>query len=146
MDLPESKYCETVRDRFHASTRITPGCWLWTGTKRGRGYGRMTVGGKYASAHRVAYQLYCGDLADDMHVCHKCDNPSCVNPDHLFVGSHDDNMADKTTKGRAAMKLTAEQAKAIRAADGSLRAVAIEFGVNQSLVLQLRQRKIWKHV
>ena len=80
-------------------------CWYWkaSGTDNG-GYGRGSLYKKQMSAHRISYQLFYGDLSNDLVVCHKCDHPSCVNPTHLFQGTQRDNMRDMLNKGRGRTK------------------------------------------
>jgi len=77
------------------------GCWKWIGTKNKKGYGMMVYKGRIHASHRVSWQEFYGEIPEGMLICHKCDNPSCVNPDHLFVGSNQDNMDDMKQKGRA---------------------------------------------
>jgi len=90
----------TVKQRFEEKFIIQDsGCWKWTGALMGIGYGYFRVGDKLHGAHRVAYELYVGPIGI-MHVLHKCDNPACVNPEHLFLGTNSDNVNDMTTKGR----------------------------------------------
>lgn len=123
-------------------------CWQWMGYTNPKGYGRMWLNGKLHMAHRASYILNNGHIPDGMHVLHRCDNPSCVNPAHLFIGSNDDNVKDKMTKGRhrpialfgsanPATKLTDEQVRAIRTEreKGQLVSeIARVYGVSNSLI------------
>ena len=75
-------------------------CWVWSGSKNSKGYGFVYYQGESHHAHRFSYEYYIGKIPVGMFVCHHCDNPSCVNPNHLFVGSHKDNMIDMVSKNR----------------------------------------------
>ncbi len=93
------------------------GCWEWIGCKR-RGYGRTTIGSrkdgtrKTIAVHRLSYLIFKGKIPEGMEVCHKCDNPACINPDHLFVGTRQDNIDDREHKGRNIVKVGEEQPRA----------------------------------
>ena len=90
--------------RFWAkvSIRDVDECWPWCGAIVGGGYGRIRVDGRHYPAHRAAWELFHGEkMPKELHACHTCDNPGCVNPHHIFPGTHSDNMRDASAKGRS---------------------------------------------
>lgn len=89
-------------DRFWAKVDKTDGCWLWTACKHARGYGYFFDGSKQVQAHRFAWRISYGDIPAGLCVCHSCDTPSCVRPDHLWLGTTQANTADRDAKGRTA--------------------------------------------
>lgn len=100
------KYCG-LDCQFDANAKLAEGltdedCWEWNGARQRAGYGAFNNGKMIFSAHRYAAKRAFGDFDGSLFVCHKCDNPSCINPAHLFLGTHDDNAADMGRKGRAA--------------------------------------------
>lgn len=138
-------------------------CWIWTGAKSNFGHGRMKVGKKLLSPHRLAYEVFVRDLNEGEMVCHHCDNPSCVNPRHLFAGSNSDNMKDAAAKGRLRQqtdpsylqgenrktaKLNDEKVREIRRSAGvvSVKDLAAKFGVHRCVIQNVIKRTRWKHV
>ena len=177
-DLIARLEAEGSRERFAAKYIPEPnsGCWLWDacilpmkgGTERGGFY----LNGRTELAHRASYILPRGPIPAGLFVCHRCDNPICVNPDHLFLGSQSDNMRDMVSKGRhfsqrhpeiaerigfergsnnthtrgegnPKAKLTIAQVMAIRADARPTKAVAAEYGVNRTTIQRIRGGKQW---
>lgn len=143
--------------RFWSKVRKDPdGCWRWTSTITACGYGQFKFRGKHgasALAHRVSWELHNGPIPAGLCVCHHCDNPCCVNPDHLFVGTPSDNMRDKAEKGRAAKGdrnaacvLSPDAVRAIRAMGdtrASHRSIARLHGVSHKTVSDILHGRRW---
>ena len=146
----------TLSERFYAHAefdRANDGsCWRWRGNKNQAGYGQFRVGrhGRVWSAHRVSWMLKNGDIPPKMLVLHRCDNPGCCNPDHLFLGTAKDNMQDCLNKGRRATnyckhtrirKLTDDQVREIRADNRPVNVIAAAHGVSEQTVYGIRSRR-----
>lgn len=156
IQMPRGAYERApVEERLLNKIKIAAetGCWEWTASKT-RGYAVIRANGRWCRANRVSYDLYCGPIADGMHVLHRCDNPACVNPEHLFLGTNADNMADKVAKGRqlpgsahSLAKLTDADVLAIRNAEGVTQlALATKYGVGQQQISRIRSGKRWAHL
>ncbi len=144
----------TIADRFWSKVdrRHNTECWLWTAHRNNDGYGNFRFKGKIEKAHRVAWFLRFG-VMPPLHALHYCDNRACVNPAHLFTGTHQDNMTDRMAKGRQAKgkknglsKLTDDVVREIRNSKESQRKLAARFGVSSTTIRLARNRKTWTHV
>lgn len=150
-----------LAERFWRYVRKGPGCWEWTAARGGSGYGTFGLTRETMTpAHRFSWELHFGPIPAGMLVCHHCDNPPCVRPDHLFLGTHLANMRDMDRKGRRRTsprpgeqnpnaRLTEGQVREIRvrrAMGETCRALAAEFGVSQPLISYIFHRKSWAHV
>jgi len=130
------------------------GCWEWSGVRMPRGYGVVTITRPNQSslAHRISWEIHHGPIPGDLNVCHHCDNPPCVNPAHLFLGSRADNSQDMAAKDRtckALMKLNADSVREIRQrheSGESTRGLAQEFGVTDPTIREAVHRATWKLV
>ena len=161
-----------LEDRFAENVERSDGCWTWKGGKSPRGYGKIEVCGRSLRAHRLAYELFVGPIPTGLMVCHTCDNPSCVRPDHLFAGTGQENTDDKVRKGRQArgeahyartspeklargdrhglVKLSDAQVREIRdqftGARGQIIGFARSYGVSRDLIHKVVHNKARKSV
>jgi hypothetical protein len=152
---------ETVSDSdllkarlFHKCRLSESGCWLWVGTKDTGGYGMISRACKYTKAHRVSYEAFVGPIPSGLHVLHACDNPACINPAHLSVGTVKENMAERDARGRrnvkgeqiGTSKITADDALYIKQSNESLGVLAKKFGVSDQQVWRIKRGESWKHL
>lgn len=162
-----AKFCSRVcfygspEERFDRYTDKTPGngpngdCWFWTKTFTTHGYGQFSIDNKTVKAHIYSYKRYKGDIPKGMCVCHSCDTPKCVNPNHLWLGTRRDNLQDCQDKGRRRgpageahpkAKLTDDDVIKIRSDPRMHKLIAEDYGVHPSLIGSIKSGKIWKHL
>lgn len=134
------------------------GCWVWGAPKNNTNrYGSVQYQRKKWKAHRLFYTFFKGEIPKGLYVCHSCDNPFCVNPEHLFLGTQADNMRDMRLKGRSdkvkkqgsangRAKLTSANVIAIRSSDISHNALARTYGVNPTTIASIRKNMLWGHL
>lgn len=144
-----SRASKSIASRFETHVDRSGECWLWTGTFSAKGYGVLTFNYKQFRAHRVSWELANGrPVPEGMFVCHRCDTPACVRPEHLFIGTNDDNVQDCVRKGRRPRKLTREHVKAIRsllrAGVSSIRALGRQYGVDESAIRNIERNALWR--
>jgi hypothetical protein len=147
--------------RFWDKVNKTQTCWLWTAAKDETGRGYFNVNQKAKRVHRLSYEMHKGPIPNGLLVCHTCDVPSCVNPDHLFLGTNAENMRDMGNKKRSKFhkvkfmgtkhgmsKLTDEDVLEIRSRYrfGNGHKLAKEFGISTSVISAIVNNKIWKHL
>ena len=149
--------------RFPTKVRVKKGgCWLWLPSIRvdssGKSYGYFGIGYEVLLAHRVSYTLYVGNIPKGICVCHTCDTPSYVNPEHLFLGTHKDNVKDILRKGRGACRLGESnasailtekkviEARAMREQGYSLTRIAAYLGVGKGTASAALTKRTWRHI
>lgn len=133
---------ESELSRFWAMVDKSGECWTWTGCYNDCGYGRMFLRNKGRMAHRISFMIVHGYApGGDMQVCHHCDNPPCIRPDHLFEGTQKENVLNQLLKGRhATADLTPAQVVDIRKWTGNLAAQARKINVHKDIIYQVRSR------
>jgi hypothetical protein len=132
-----------LTERFEQYVRIPvadDACWEWTASRDKKGYGCFSVGDFWAKAHRVSYELYVGPITFGMYVLHRCDNPACVNPDHLLAGTAKQNTHDMWAKNRAKVgqRLTPDQVAEIRASTEPQKVLSKRYGVSQGHISHVK--------
>lgn len=153
-----------TRENIMQFVEISPvsNCWNWMGCRNDNGYGLKTSDGKRVRTHRLSYELFVGPIPSGMIVCHKCDNPPCCNPEHLFVGTHKDNHNDCVSKGRSSLpppplvgerniraKLTNREVREIcelHVSGASNRDIAEKLGLPQRHIFEIISRKSWRSI
>lgn len=146
-------------DRLFGKTAIMDnGCWEFTGGRTAAGYGVLNCGGKVMLAHRLSFDLVVDDIPAGMFICHKCDNRACINPDHLFLGTAQDNSDDMYNKNRQPYRkgecgpkafLSEEQVIAIRLAvsqGATGPQLALKYKVTKQTIYDIKNRKTWSHL
>jgi len=146
----------SLQDRIEFGSKVDKetSCWIWQRGLFSNGYGQISIAGKPTPAHRASYIAFIGPIPEGKLVCHACDNPLCVNPDHLWIGTNRDNMEDMVKKGRSAVannahaKLTIDQVKAIKRQYGkkNMEELADIFFVTPPTIARIVYGESWKHV
>jgi hypothetical protein len=147
---------KVLKERLIKSSRINrkTECWNWRLSKNGNGrYGRISVNGKDCAAHRIAYECFVGPISRGLNVLHRCDNPGCINPDHLFLGKQEENVQDMIRKGRANFygrrKLTERSVRSIRKQielGRSMYLIAQKYHVTYDAIYAIYRERSWRHI
>lgn len=155
----KSCYQMDIKERLFSFINMNSnGCWDWIGAKNKKGYGCLSYKNKTTIAHRLSYLLFIGEIPKDLHVLHRCDNPKCINPNHLFLGTDLDNSNDKISKGRFVCsygkdngnsKLTDEQVVdiKIKIKKGlSFASISRTYEVSETTIAYIAKNKSWRHI
>lgn len=125
-------------------------CLEWSMARQIKGYGVTKIKGRQYTTHRLSYELEYGPIPKDMYVCHKCDNPICCNPEHLFLGTHQDNMTDRHAKGRTyIVKLSEQKIHEIRdlaSTSMTQKDIGDMYDISPTMVRLIKNRERWQHI
>jgi len=148
--------------RFWSKVQKTDTCWIWIGGRNDEGYGKFTIeSGNTVGAHRYSYQLKSGSIPDEMMICHKCDNPSCVNFEHLYLGTAKDNSYDRDSRGRANTPVGSRNSLSHLNETAvtdirnqipfdevlvKIQKLANQYGVKEGTILDVLIRRSWQHI
>ncbi len=159
VNVPKKRFCNEKCHLLNCTEVKEKGCWDYKGFKGKDGYGQIKIGGKVRRPHRISYQIYKGKIDEGFNVCHSCDNPICVNPEHLWLGTPKDNMDDMLRKGRKAdkkgelhhlNKLKEEDIykirKLLKKKNYKQKQIAKMFGVDPSCICYINAGKRWSHI
>lgn len=152
------QYKDHIKEHSHYKVNNKTGCWEWFRAKT-KGYGHFAIKGNFYLAHRFMWIINNGNIPDGLFVCHKCDNPCCINPDHLFLGTNIENLQDAINKGiklgnskgekNGRSKLTQNQIlniKHLLHCKVPTKRIAEKFGISQRHVQYISNNKTWKHL
>jgi hypothetical protein len=148
----------TIQDFWNNVDKQSNNCWQWQGSRDNDGYGRFQLDGIKWKCHRLSYTWAKGAIPKGLCVCHTCDNPTCVNPNHLWLGSPKDNNQDRSRKGRTAIHdkaigessgasiLTEQDVLSIRTSNLSGQDLAKKYSVSDATIYSILHHKTWKHI
>lgn len=145
----ETRPPKPIEKRFWSKVSKTETCWVWTGAHGQSGHGVVSTGQKSTQASRISWELHFGTIPNGLMICHHCDNPPCVRPDHLFLGTQKDNMKDSCVKYRQQKKYTPGTIRLIRSryANGTNTIVlAKDYGIPHYYIKRIIIRRVWKHL
>lgn len=147
---------ESILQHLKSRIKIVNGCWEYQVCGKRDKYGLIEINGKTKRAHRISYELFVNEIPNGMCVCHKCDNPPCINPEHLFIGTNHDNRMDSVNKkrhsrgiSRPLAKFNEEEIREIRELyfkGHSIEVLALKYKVNYSTMYRIVKRHTWSHI